>query len=898
MTGLAGAIHPPVLDDVTLLVSLALLALSVAFVATRERDRRRDAEAEMDWVRSVVRATNSSIWERDLETGAVTIVAAGPGVLLGRSEEAWRDEQDRLARVHPDDLHVATTWVDRLRANGDHCEWEVRVQSVDGSWHVLRNAAALISDDQGRPARARGLSIDITEQRLHESGFTALFESTLLGVAMVGADGRIVTCNESFSTILGRPRSATVGSLLTDVAGNGGGEGERCFLRADGTPAWARLTIAQIEGVEGMQLAILEDTSPRKQAELEREQATMRLQRLFDVTRIGMAVLGDGCIPLDVNDAYAAILERPIRELTSTPFTAHTHPDDLPIETALVADVQAGARDHFELEKRLLRPDGETVPVRLWVSAVRRSDGSVENVIAMLEDLSDRKRAEAELSEKTALLERSQEVARIGSFTVDPVTGRAAWSLGIAEMFEVNDAAFGRKFEAAWRFVHVDDRDSVRRAYLGALAGDDAFSVQFRLVRLDGSHMWVVANGVVHRDDTGAPERVVGVILDVTERRELEEKLRQAEKLEAVGRLAGGVAHDFNNLLTIIVGHAESALATGLDAQPAANVHEILGASSRASELIRALLDFSRARKTAPPVVDLNDVVASVARMLPRLLEEHIVLSVEPSPEPAPVVADRSRLEQMLVNLALNARDAMPGGGTLAVRTAAHGRNVKLTVSDTGEGMDERTRSRIFEPFFTTKEQGRGTGLGLASVYGLVKQTGGSIAVDSKPGAGTTFSIELPLAAAAPPAPVPIEHGLQRAHRAGERVLVVEDDAAVRSVTVGALERAGYAVTAAEDGASALQVIESEGDAFAAIVTDLMMPRMSGSQLVAELERRGGSAAVVFTSGYPEPVDGPIAARVSFLDKPFTPRDLIAAVQTAIDATRSDEGPRALEARR
>ena len=405
--------------------------------------------------------------------------------------------------------------------------------------------------------------------------------------------------------------------------------------------------------------------------------------------------------------------------------------------------------------------------------------------------------------------------------------------------------------------------------------------------------MWVRANGVVHRGEMGNTERVVGVILDVTERRELEEKLRQAEKLEAVGRLAGGVAHDFNNLLTVIVGHAESALADGLDGRPAANVREILGASSRAAELIRVLLDFSRARKSAPHVVDLNEAVASVGRMLPRLVEEHIVLSIEPVAEPAPVVADRSRLEQMLVNLALNARDAMPDGGVLRVRTAVHQRSVTLTVSDSGEGMDERTLSRIFEPFFTTKVQGRGTGLGLASVYGLVKQTGGSIAVESEPGSGTTFSIELPLAAAEPSLPVPIERGLPRLG-SGERVLVVEDDSAVRSVTVGALERAGYAVTEAADGASALRLVDSDGADFAAVVTDLMMPRMSGSQLVTELERRGATAAVVVTSGYPEAVDGPMPGRVSFLDKPFSPRDLISAVQAAIDGAQSDEEPRAL----
>jgi PAS domain S-box-containing protein len=401
-------------------------------------------------------------------------------------------------------------------------------------------------------------------------------------------------------------------------------------------------------------------------------------------------------------------------------------------------------------------------------------------------------------------------------------------------------------------------------------------------------------------DSEGRPKFMVGSVRDFTDRKRLEEDVRQLQKLEAIGRLTGGVAHDFNNLLTVILGYGE--LLLGQNTQNAAmteDLQEIVNAGRRASSLTRQLLAFARKQNLEPQRLDLNELIGGLEKMLRRLIREDVTFDLRLAPNLWSVMADPGQLEQVIVNLSVNARDAMPRGGRLTFETAnvtvdadaarrqpdlAPGSYVALSLRDTGAGMDEETRRRIFEPFFTTKEQGKGTGLGLATVYGIVKQSGGHIEVSSDPGKGTTFRIFLSKAADA------AEAGPARpssaAHRVGgERILLVEDEPALRALGERMLKGLRYTVTVAADGEAALKA----ADALAVpdlLITDLVMPGMGGKELGERLLKRWPGLRILYISGYTEkPTDDPDAPTPgsTFLQKPFSVASLAAAVRKALE---------------
>jgi len=395
------------------------------------------------------------------------------------------------------------------------------------------------------------------------------------------------------------------------------------------------------------------------------------------------------------------------------------------------------------------------------------------------------------------------------------------------------------------------------------------------------------------------PPAVARALADVAVRRErvqLHHHLAQAQKLEAIGRLAGGVAHDFNNVLTAILGSAELLLLDtprGTDARE--EVEIIRDAAQRAQELIRQLLAFSARQVLQPAVTDLNDLIKNLTRMLRRLIGEDLALTTELADDLGAVRVDPGQVEQVLMNLAVNARDAMPDGGQLTIRTAnvemeesgdlRDGRYVRIDVADTGTGMDAATLGRVFEPFFTTKERGKGTGLGLATAYGIVRQSGGQIAVSSAPGAGTTFRIHLPrvdapveAARAAPPVTAPA---------AGtETVLVAEDEQIVRVLIRKVLEQAGYTVLLAGGGAEALQLAERHAGPIHLLVTDVVMPDMNGRELARRLLERRPDTKVLYVSGYADVAverHGVLDPGTAFMQKPFSPSALARRVRDVLD---------------
>jgi len=414
---------------------------------------------------------------------------------------------------------------------------------------------------------------------------------------------------------------------------------------------------------------------------------------------------------------------------------------------------------------------------------------------------------------------------------------------------------------------------------------------------------------VAHRSPVGDVRFISTVMRDLTERKKLEEQLRQAQKMDAIGRLAGGLAHDFNNLLTVISGYSEIVLASLPTGDPMRQaVQTISDAGVRAASLTRQLLTFSRQTVVEPKVLNLNEVVRDAERMLQRLIGEDVKLTTVLDPSIDSVKVDPALFGQVLMNLVVNARDAMPTGGSLTIEThnvnwegdyaAAHpqiqaGRYVMLTATDTGSGMTAEAKARIFEPFFTTKEAGKGTGLGLAVVHGIVKQSNGHIDVYSEPGVGTTFKIYLPAVGDQVSALKVVDGG--KWVGGSETILLVEDETAVRGLALQAFQSQGYKVLTASDGRDAMRVAQAYCGSIDLLVTDVVMPRMGGRDLSQALRPTLPKMKVLYTSGYTDDAvvrHGILQKEVAFLQKPYTPRSLTRKVREVLDslsATRTDD---------
>jgi PAS domain S-box-containing protein len=549
-------------------------------------------------------------------------------------------------------------------------------------------------------------------------------------------------------------------------------------------------------------------------------------------------------------------------------------------------------------ETVLCARDGRGVPVDASLSLLRAASGAVIGTLGIFKDATERSRLELALRQREAhfrsLIEHGADLIAVldgdgvihyASPSHERVLGRPAGDL------------IGIRFVD---LVHPDDVAGVTEAFSrGVATPGTAVTRECRVRHRDGSWRLLEATGRNALDDPA----VAGVVLnarDITAERQLEEQFRQSQKMEAVGRLAGGVAHDFNNLLAVIIGYSDLGLARLPERDPRRrDFEEISKAANRAASLTRQLLAFSRQQVLQPKVLDLNRVVADVEKMLRRLIGEDVTMVTSLEPRLGHVTADPGQIEQVLLNLVVNARDAMPHGGTLTIETATvaptqearlaagldEGPHVMLAVTDTGCGMDPSVLAHMFEPFFTTKEKGKGTGLGLATVYGIVKQSGGCITVESEPGRGSTFRVFLPrvIRSAEPvpePAPVP-------AFQPGtETVLVVEDEPAVRGLIHRILVERGYSVIVAPDGPEALRLASARGRRpFHLLLTDVVMPQMSGTDLARRVLTDYPETKVLYMSGH---TDHAVLLRdiresgAAFIQKPFAPMALAAKVHEVL----------------
>jgi len=745
--------------------------------------------------------------------------------------------------------------------------------------------------------------------------------------------GRIMSWSAAAETVFGWPVSEAIGRSLADTIipshhreGHARGlarfleTGEGPILRQrieitalhrDGHEFPVELTVTPMRlGDHWLFGAFVRDLTEEKRAEQvlqkevgEREAAERLLRQVIDADpslvfvkdRDGKFVL----VNKAVADIYGTTAEAQVGK-TDADFNSNKEE----VEHFLRDDraVMDSRRPKVVTEETVTNP---TTGATRWFQTVKvpllSPDGEARRVLGVATDITERKRAEEALRRSEASYRGLVEHAAYGIYraTTDGkflmVNPALFTMLGYASAEDLLKLDVGRA-------AYVDPAARARIVARCEQFGSAIEEVAWR--RRDGSVITVRLSGRPVRGPDGAIECFEFIVEDVTEQRALEERLRQTQKMEAVGRLAGGIAHDFNNLLTAILGSVDFLRrALGPEHPEHAETEEIQKAAVRAADLTRQLLAFSRQQVLAPKVLELDALVTNLEKMLRRLIGEDVELRFAPKAARAAVRADPGQLEQVIVNLVVNARDAMPRGGKLTIETATvdldatyawehgtvePGRYVMLAVTDTGVGIDRAARARLFEPFFTTKEFGKGTGLGLATVYGIVKQSGGYIWVYSEPGQGATFKVYLPRVEpggeplAARPSPA-------RALGGTETILLAEDEAAVRNLARRVLEKHGYKLLLAATGRDGVQLATQHAGPIDLLVTDVVMPEMGGRELAQRLAALQPGLKVLYLSGYTDDMivrHGVLEAGVAFLQKPFTPDTLLRKIREVLDGTQ------------
>jgi PAS domain S-box-containing protein len=581
------------------------------------------------------------------------------------------------------------------------------------------------------------------------------------------------------------------------------------------------------------------------------------------------------------------------------------HPVDIDFVKQVFREAVHGKRQVLRVEYRVLHKDGGF----RWLADRRQlvydAEGNFAYVDGLLLDITERRRSEEELRATSGKLQALIEASPLAIAALDPEGNVTMWNPAAERMTGWNEQeAMGRSLP----IVPEEKKREFHALLARAVGGEPLSGVEVRRQRKDGSPIDLSIWTSPLRDHKGKVAGVMAVLADITERKRMEEalrkseeQLRQSQKIEAIGRLAGGVAHDFNNLLTAIRGYTDLLLHKIDGASPMRrDVEEIQKAGERATSLTRQLLAFSRKQVLQPKVLDLNAVVAGMDGMLRRLIGEDIDLVTVLKPGLGNVQVDPGQVEQVILNLVVNARDAMPKGGKVTVETAnvelddryasrhavvQPGAYVMLAISDTGAGMDEVTKSRLFEPFYTTKEKGKGTGLGLSTVYGIVKQSDGYIWVYSEIGKGAMFKVYLPRFRDASPRENR-EKSSGPPPNGRETVLLVEDEEVVRTLVRSILEGNGYTVLTASDGVEAQKVGRSHGTPIHLIVTDVVMPKMGGREAAESLAPHLPGVKVLYMSGYTDEAivhHGVLESGIPFLEKPFTPDALLRKVRQTLD---------------
>jgi PAS domain S-box-containing protein len=864
------------------------------------------------------------IWIATAPSGELVHVSGLAEKALGFSLARWLDEPGfRASRIHPEDREAVGARFAAALGEGRGYEAEYRMLAADGRSVWFRDRVHVVADAEGRPVRLRGYMMDITDRKrteleLEESRaqYRSVVDNVKQVIFQTDARGRWTLLNPAWTDLTGLSVEETLGRSFLDfvhpedrqrqaglfqpLVGGGAhyfGQEIRYLTKAGGfrwVEAYSRLAVDDRDRVVGT-YGTLTDITERKVAEEEVLKTRERLRHLLASSPavIYSREVADHFALTFVSENIRTLSGYAADEVMQAPelWARMVHPADAPRVPDTAERIGEGGEESREY--RLVLKDGRSCWVRDEWRAVRDASGRVVEIVGSLVDITDRRRGEEERARLSSAVEEAGE-----SIIITDPKGTIVYVNPAYEKL----SGYGRS-ELVGRNPRMlksgQHPPEFYEALWATLARGERWSGSFVNVRKDGAKYEEVGTIFAVLDAAGHVANYVGVMRDVTSENRMKEELRQSQKMEAVGRLAGGVAHDFNNLLTVITGRCELMVhRLGRSHKLSQELELILTTAHRAAALTRQLLAFSHKHVLATQVLDLNAVVVNMQKMLHRLIGEDIELVTALDPALGCVHADQGQMEQVILNLVLNSRDAMPQGGRLSIETAnaqsqawppgtGTGPCVVLTVSDNGCGMDAETRSRVFEPFFTTKGVDRGTGLGLSTVYGIVKQGGGQISVESEPGQGAKFSIYLQrVEAPRPAAPGPPAPPGVRLRRGQGTVLLVEDDPAVRSLSREILEMSGYLVLEAADGTEALRIGTQHSGRIELAITDVVMPHMGGRHVVERLRSLRPETRILYMSGYTDDTvlrHGVAKAEAAFLQKPFTADALTRKVQEVLE---------------
>ncbi|AWH37305.1 hybrid sensor histidine kinase/response regulator [Stenotrophomonas sp. ZAC14D1_NAIMI4_6] len=866
---------------------------------------------------------------------------------------------DVLGAVHPDDLPGLVAAIEHAVHHGGRFAHQYRTQGPDGRYHWLESIGRVDLDEHGRAKSFPGVLIDIDErlrvqaERDQAQALLRSFVEAAPGV-MYAKDrqGRLLIGNSGTTELIGRTPAEYVGRtdaelladpaqaaavMATDERVMASGRTEQVEEEVsfpDGRRAWWLSTKAPLRNGDGEIIGLVGtslDITDRKSAEADRLDLEERYRLAAQATNDAVWDwrMADGHVVW--NEALSSLFGHSMVETSAQWWLDHIHPEDRDRIDRNIHAVIDGDGTTWNGEYRFRRADGSYAAVLDRGAVLRDGDGRPLRMIGAMLDLSGRKAAEAALAEGEERLRLATEAGELGLWDLDLVQNILLWPARTKAMFGISSDA-EVTFDDFRAGLHTDDRAETLAA-LEACADPQRranYDVEYRTVgKEDGIVRWVAAKG---RGifEAGRCVRMLGVVIDITarkaadarlrelneqlearvraevaERMRVEDALRQSRKMEAVGQLSGGIAHDFNNMLATVIGPLDLlALRIGdSDARAVRYIEMALDGAQRAAQLTQRLLAFSRQQPLQPVALDVNHLVAGMTDLLVHSLGNSVILETVLGGGQWWTHADASQLENVILNLAVNARDAMPGGGRLQLQTsncqidlaavADHGGiptgdYVRIAVTDTGSGMPADVMARAFDPFFTTKPVGQGTGLGLSQVYGFVQQSNGHVRLQSTPGAGTTVVIYLPRLLAEvdalPPAATvatPLSGG------GAEQILVVDDDAAVRAFSVDALSELGYQVLSADGAASALPLLQAHPN-IALLFTDVVMPGVNGRQLADQALARHPHLKVLFATGNSRNAlvdDGVLDANVQLIGKPFTIGELATRVRAVLSSS-------------
>jgi PAS domain S-box-containing protein len=805
--------------------------------------------------------------------------------------------------------------------------------------------ASVLRDSIGNIVGAVESIRDITERKLMEEkvreqvGFLeTLFDTIPNPIFYKDANGLYTGCNQAFLEHTGKPMEDILGKTVYDIAprdiADKYAEKDRELFEHRGNQQYDwqvqyrqgevrqvifnKATLVDAHGAVRGLIGVISDITERKHAEEALRETEARLKMAMDLAKLVKWEYDVKTGMFSFDDQFYALYGTTSQHEGGPQMTAETYarkfipPEESHLVAEGIAKTLATTDPNFtdQVEHRIIRADGEERHIIAHWGVVCDQTGRVVKTRGSNQDITERKRLEEELRENQSRLELALRSAHMGVWHWDLIKNKRFFDDQVCRLLGIDQAKFTGTAVEFFNAVHPDDREALKAALARTIGQDVPYETEYRSVWPDGSVHYIVARAKLFRDKTGQPVRVNGLAWEVTERKRMEEEkekietqLRQSQKLEAIGTLAGGIAHDFNNILQPMIGYTEMALLELSLSSPLRNdLEQVLNASLRAKELIRQILAISRATQEQQRIpTDISPIIKEALKLLRSSLPASIEMRQKIRKGVA--LADPTQIHQVLMNLCTNAAHAMDEKGILEVRLSTvdlsesdladrsivdlkPGPHLKLCVSDTGAGMDAKTMERIFDPYFTTKEVGKGSGLGLAVVNGIVKRHEGAVTVRSEPGRGTTFTIYIPMMETADA--IPIETPTYEALIGTESILLLDDEQAVVEMGTAILEGLGYKLTAGTDSLRALEVFSARADEFDLIITDYTMPNMTGMDLAKEVRRIRPDIPILICTGFSEKIT-PESARelgIELLMKPYSIRQISRAVRKILDARK------------